>query len=59
MAIFHISHLTEFLYNVLYNHTPLYKAVDKENFEIVDLLFSCENLDVNIISILKVIIYYI
>ena len=46
----------EFLY---FYKTALYKAVEKENIEIIKLLLTSENLNVNALSILSTCFYKI
>ena len=41
------------------NKTALYKAVENDNTEIVRLLLSCKNIDVNAIFILKLLLFLI
>lgn len=43
--------------NIFFNKTALHIAVELENIEIVKLLLKHKNIDVNINSILKYIIY--
>lgn len=44
-------------FNVEFNTTPLYAAVEKENSEIIKLLLAYDKLDINSINILLLLIY--
>lgn len=47
---FWIKYLNDVL-NYIFNSTPLYKAIEIENIEIIKILLSKEKIDVNRISI--------
>lgn len=38
---------------ISFNISPLYAAIENDNAEIVQLLLSCENIDVNFENVLK------